>query len=431
MKNYQKKIFYCLLFISNNMLAQSWQVSIMPSCPKATSNNAVSANGNFIYTFGGIDSTKLYSGIHQQCFRFNSNTWQWQVLPDLPDTLGKIAAAANTIKDTVYIIGGYHVYANGNEASSNKVHRFNTATNTFMPDGAPIPIPIDDQVQAIWRDSLIYVVTGWSNNTTVSNVQVYNPTLNSWSVASNTPMLPNYRAFGASGAIVNDTIYYLGGAINSPNFPTAYYLRKGVINPTNPSQINWNYVNIPQGGGYRMGATVQGDYICWIGGSITTYNYNGIAYNGSGGVPNLKRAIWYNYKTGNIVIDTANFFNMDLRGVASNADNTKYIIGGMQANQAVSNSCVQLLPNNAALDIATIEQSIGLQLAPNPASEMLQIFCKKNMSNVIIYNASGQAVLNVPQRNMQHIFIGSLPKGNYFVKIDVEGFQVYKQFIKN
>ena len=43
-----------------------------------------------------------------------------------------------------------------------------------MPDGADIPKAIDDQVQAVWQDSLIYVITGWSNTTNVVDVQASN-----------------------------------------------------------------------------------------------------------------------------------------------------------------------------------------------------------------------------------------------------------------
>ncbi len=178
--------FYCCLCLlaTFQLSAQSWQMTPKAPLPEPITNNAVVegyANGvPYVYTFGGIDSTKLYSGIHLRAYRYNTQTDVWDTLPPLPDTLGKIAAGASRVKDKLYILGGYHVFANGGEASSDKVHIFDPASNRYLADGAPIPVPIDDQVQAVWRDSLIYVVTGWSDTRNVTDVQVYNPATDSW-----------------------------------------------------------------------------------------------------------------------------------------------------------------------------------------------------------------------------------------------------------
>ena len=75
----------------------------------------------------------------------------------------------------------------------------------------------------VYKDSLIYVVTGWSGSgfsgTNVANVQIYNPANDTWSVGTPVPNTNQYKAFGASGIIVEDTIYYFGGAkISGFNF---------------------------------------------------------------------------------------------------------------------------------------------------------------------------------------------------------------------
>jgi len=62
---------------------------------------------------------------------------------------GKIACSASRVDDIIYIIGGYHVAANGSEISSVKVHRYDIINNTFLSDGADIPVPIDDQSQVV------------------------------------------------------------------------------------------------------------------------------------------------------------------------------------------------------------------------------------------------------------------------------------------
>jgi|GEM_PF-5619179 len=45
--------------------------------------------------------------------------------------------------------------------------------------------------------------------------------------------------------------------------------------------------------GYRMAATSVENEAYWLGGSNNTYNYNGIAYDGSGGVPTSNQDIIY------------------------------------------------------------------------------------------------------------------------------------------
>ena len=212
-----------------NIYSQGFTSTEMAKMPMKISNNAVTQgvlNGiQYVYSFGGIDSTKNYTGINLKSFRYNVSTNSWDTIPDLPDTRGKIASGASTIDSVIYIIGGYHVSFGGNEVSSNKVHRFNINTNTYLSDATAIPIAIDDHVQAVWKDSLIYVITGWSNSGNVPNVQIYNPISDSWTVGTSTPNNNIYKSFGASGTIVGNTIYYFGGASMGGSFPIQNNLR--------------------------------------------------------------------------------------------------------------------------------------------------------------------------------------------------------------
>ncbi|PCJ89506.1 MAG: hypothetical protein COA57_01895 [Flavobacteriales bacterium] len=394
-----KKILFTLislLIICLQSNAQTWSVTELAIMPEPVTNNAVCegfVNGvPYVYSFGGLDSTKLYSGIHLRSFRYNTQTDTWEQIPDLPDTLGKIAAAANRVEDTIYIIGGYHVFANGNELSSNKVHRFDVNANVFLADGADIPIAIDDHVQAVWRDSLIFVVTGWSNTTNVANVQIYNPYSDVWTAGTSVPSNSDYKSFGASGEIIDDTIYYFGGTRIGFNFPAQNNLRKGVINPNDPTQITWSDtvldVNIK---GYRMAATTLGSDIFWFGGSDVTYNYNGIAYNGSGGVDPTNRELWYSTVTKAWDTSFAYNYPMDLRGIAE-TNQFRYIAGGMLAGQEVSNKLLQL--NYAITNTEDIFSHDIVHVYPNPTQNILNISLKNpTIGNQIkIFTAFGQLI---------------------------------------
>ena len=102
----------CLLFLgceSPDVTTQN-----LPPLPEPLTNNAVAYFENdeeySLYTFGGIDSTLEYSGIHLRSYKYNSTARSWTRLEDLPDTLGKVAASASRIGDIIYIIGGYYVF---------------------------------------------------------------------------------------------------------------------------------------------------------------------------------------------------------------------------------------------------------------------------------------------------------------------------------
>ena len=320
----------------------AWNWTVLDTMPIPISNNAV-AYGNvsgedYVFSFGGIDTTKIYSGITQRSFKYHTQTGTWSEILPLPSSLPNIAAAASTVKNKIYIIGGYHVYSNGNEVSSNEVIIYNPNTDTYEPNGASIPTPIDDHVQCVWRDSLIYVITGWSNTTNVPKVQIYNPALNTWQSGTDTPNSVDYKVFGASGTIIGDIIYYFGGAKTGGSFPATNKLRKGIIDSNNPTNIIWTLEENAPNNAYRSACVSHGNNVFWIGGSATSYNYNGIAYNGSGGVmPNSQIMRYQTYYHDWYAGNGTPYQVMDLRGAAQMSPTTWIICGGMDENQEVTN----------------------------------------------------------------------------------------------
>ncbi len=335
-------LLHSIILLAFNCQAQQWTLSPLRPMPQRVSNNAVCEgfiNGQpYVYSFAGIDSTKTLQGIHLNSWRYDLLADEWQSLPTLPDTMGKIAAAASRVHNVIYIIGGYHVASNQDEISSDKVHRFEVTTNQFLPDGQPVPVPIDDQVQAVWRDSLIYVISGWSNGSNVSDVQIYHPAQDIWIAGTPLPANESYRSFGSSGTIIGDTIFYFGGARFGFNFPAQANFRKGVIDPNDPTQISWS-VSVPNANrkGYRMAAAQIGHKALWIGGSELTYNFDGLAYSNGAGVPPAHRVVEYDTETGVWSETNPQPLPMDLRGIADLGNGTFVLLGGMLDMQTVSN----------------------------------------------------------------------------------------------
>ena len=426
-----RSLFLLPLFIfTNKIYTQTWRITEEITMPEAVTNAAitegVAGDSACVYVFGGLDSTKLYSGIHQRSYRYNTVSKKWLRLPDLPDTLGKIAAAASHVKGKIYHIGGYHVFANADEKSSNRVHRFDNQLNTYINDGKNIPTPIDDHVQTVWRDSLIYVITGWSNTGNVANVQIYDPTSDAWVSGTPTPNTNTFKSFGASGVIFKDTIFYLGGASMGSNFPAQTVLRKGILNPNNPTEISWSSQAIDRG--YRSAATIVNNQICWLGGSEVTYNYNGVAYNGSGGVSPLKRSLCYNPSNGTVSMDTSTVFPMDLRGVAVVNDSVRYLAGGMEAGQKVSKKLLRLVraPKTSSLKapfpIGTPTEQYFLKKAfdifPNPSSDTVYITKKEGLVKeylLRVYDFNGRLILSLKERDDCQFSL--LTKGFYIIEI--------------
>ncbi|KAA3632876.1 MAG: T9SS C-terminal target domain-containing protein [Bacteroidetes bacterium] len=413
--------FLILFEFSSCAQAVSWEE--MAPMPEVVSNNAVTqatvGGTPFVFSFAGIDASKDWDGIHLRSYRYDVENDLWEAIYPLPDPNGgKIAAGASTVKNKIYIIGGYHVASNYSEISSDKVHIYDPETDAYLPDGAPVPTPIDDQVQAVWRDSLIYVITGWSNTTNVSDVQIYNPATDTW--LQGTPVFENsnWKVFGGSGTIIGDTIYYSGGAKSVGNFPASAFFRKGYINPDNPAEITWEG-SIDNGAiGYRMAASDFEGKPVWFGGSDVTYNFDGIAYNGSGGVPPNERISYYDPETG-ILAPLVQYFVpvMDLRGIGKIASGEYIIAGGMKENQTVTNRTLKVTIN----EINAVE-SISfpvVTISPNPASDFISIE-KQGEFAVEISDLTGKIVLERKAVGNK-INISNLPDGEYVLSIVEKG----------
>jgi len=338
----------------------NWAWTELDTMPFRTSNNAVCeaiVNGEeFVYSFGGIDTSKHYSGIHQRSFKYTVASDTWTEIAPLSDTLGKIAKGASFVNGKIYILGGYHVLSNGNELSSDRVHIYNPLTDSYEANGAPIPIPIDDHVQAVYNDSLIFVVTGWSNTANRQEVQIYDTYLNQWQEGTPVPNDNFFKAFGASGTIIGDTIYYHGGVSGSFAFVARTFMRRGYINPNDPTDITWEQLaDAPGDAGYRSACSSAGNTAFWIGGAPTAYNYNGIAYDGSGGVDPSARILHFSlfdYQFNDEVSEP--YGVMDLRGIAKLSNNRWIICGGMDTNQVVSNRTFLL--ENPSVSVNEMDQ---------------------------------------------------------------------------
>ncbi len=418
---------YCILAIAlscNLSVMAQLTITEVGTLPEAVANNAVCegfVDGvPYLYSFAGIDSTKLYSGTHLKSYRINLETGVSESIEDLPGDQGLLGVAASRIGNIIYIVGGYTANSDGTEVSSNKVRRYDVNQNAYLDDAADLIIATDDQVQAVWRDSLLYVITGWSNSTNIRFVQIYDPQIDTWSLGTFLPNDVNYLSFGGSGAIVNDTIYYYGGARSEGSFGIQNGLRMGVINPSNPTEVEWS-ITTPDASinGYRMAGTTVGDQVHWIGGSNNTYNFDGIAYDGSGGVPPANQEIILDTETGDFTRVIHDEIPMDLRGIANVSDQVKYLAGGMLADQTVTDK-VYRLQWSLSDTHEDLRDDLSISLYPNPVSDYINIDYKSEEQQLRSYrliNGRGQIVLSDDYKQ-QPIDVRHIPTGTYYLELE-------------
>ncbi len=97
----------------------------MADMPVAVSNNAVAAIGSGdalrLFSFTGLLAGKTHRDVTQAGWTWHRGRWQSMDAPD--DMPPVLAAVAVTVGESVFLIGGYTVAADGSEHSTPAVHR--------------------------------------------------------------------------------------------------------------------------------------------------------------------------------------------------------------------------------------------------------------------------------------------------------------------
>ncbi|MFN1835072.1 Kelch repeat-containing protein [Balneola sp. MJW-20] len=313
--------------------------------PQAISNNAVAAatvdGDQFLYTFMGLQRGKSFRDVSSYAASYNVSSEVWKQIPSVPDSVGRLASTAEYVNGYIYIFGGYTVAEDGSEKSTPEVWKFDPNTNAYEQVDDML-VSVDDAVSLVYNDRYIYLVSGWNDTNSVSNVQVYDTVDDAWETA--TPY-PGPAVFGHSGGIVGNTMILSDGVElqqegDERSFIMSAGSVKGVINPEDPTDITWNRIQQHPGAArYRMAAVgieSPAPMVVFMGGTDNPYNYNGIGYNSRPSSP-LAGVFGYNINSGEWVeLGEMPSPVMDLRGVAKTGD-AYYLIGGMDAEQRVSN----------------------------------------------------------------------------------------------
>ncbi len=311
--------------------------------PAPVTNNAVAAvtvgGRGLVFSFLGLDSTRGHAGIHGRAFRYDVSRDRWSEIRG--PGRARIAATAQAVRGKIYLFGGYTVAADASEKTLANVDIYDPREEIWSL-GAPIPVPVDDATSGVWRDSLIYLVSGWHDRDNVRNVQVYDPFADRWAQA--TP-IPGPGVFGHAGAIVGNTIVFGDGVRRTsvlPRYRIHAAAYRGDIDPGDPTRIDWR--ELPPHPGpplYRAAAAPFGSRVIFAGGTSNPYNYDGIGYDGEPSRPSdavfafdAQRGVWEAWPPKPLA-------SMDHRAFAV-LGKKLFIVGGMLRDQRVT-ATLQLL----------------------------------------------------------------------------------------
>lgn len=238
-----KRISLVLVFLSafDNLSASingGWNtLATGPVISRSCVAYAKPGGAEFVYSFGGGATSALL-----EIRRYNVAGDSWAVLNASLNLEVSAGTAINFGDTAIYVFGGEN--GAGTLGSTQKLNLSNNAVTTL----AAMPVLVTDFAAVKYADSLVYVIggdDGFFNSNQVSDVQVYNVNTNTWSTATNYPIVIAKQGFGISG----NTIISAAGYSSGVTVDNAY---TGTIDPLNPANITWTAIAAyPAGPVYR------------------------------------------------------------------------------------------------------------------------------------------------------------------------------------
>ena len=356
-----RNMLYLFVFlISGFAISQEeWVITNLQPLPEPTAYNVICEasinNVKRVYSFGGTSDVFDSSSVHQRTFRYSVEGNKWDTLEHIPDSTGKLGMRASFVKNRIYITGGHTLDTVNNERLvSRKTHVFNPFLDTFEVDGANIPTPKTNHIQAVWRDSLIFVLGGADNTENSINNYFYNPAFNTWASCTSLPENDFFRSEGGAGYILGDTIFYYGGQSGTFLPSAKSFLRKGVINKNDPTEIEWSFVDDVFG--FRLYDVVASGHdktVLFFGGAKEVYNYNGENNNGDNVAGNTQ-ILHYRSSVDQSTIFDLNVFLKGINGAAKLGGGNWIVAGGIDSLGVVKDE-VFLLSN---VGLSGIEEAL-------------------------------------------------------------------------
>ncbi|MBA3471521.1 MAG: hypothetical protein H0T53_17945, partial [Herpetosiphonaceae bacterium] len=193
-----------------DLASNTWQR--LADMPEAISHAPVIVDGSTIYVLGGYvgDNPGPSSS---RVWKFNTLTNSWSAGPDLPG--GRGGAGAALLGRNLHYFGGATRSAGLFDEIDRANHYVLNLDTGIWTSAADLPNPRNHMV-AVSLNGKIYALGGQytylEESTSQGQVDVYDPTANTWSRAANLPTPKSHMP--ASTLVVDGRIMMIGGAID-------------------------------------------------------------------------------------------------------------------------------------------------------------------------------------------------------------------------
>jgi N-acetylneuraminic acid mutarotase len=342
-----KRHFPLVLLLALNGFLLAADSGVEP-LPEAVSNNAVAilkVKGQLeLFSFMGIGPKKTWDAVTNAAYELDAISGKVYSIHAVPGTAGRVGAMAVGAASHIYLMGGYVLFQGGGMAVPD-VGKYDPDHDRWFRQN-DMPVAVGDAVIGVYRDRYIYLVGGRTNGGPVTDVQMYDLDKNRWSKA--TPIAT--PVFGHAGALVDDTIVYIDGAVrnsegNSPRFVATDECWSGKISHKDPTKIEWSKLPAHPGPArFRMaaGSSEKDEMIYFSGGSDSPHGDAGIGYDGKPAEPSpVTFAYDVHTHKWETIDDNTPDPAMDLRGLLVTKQNL-VIIGGMEKGQTISARVIAL-----------------------------------------------------------------------------------------
>lgn len=388
-------IFLILTFFQFSFSQEEeWEVFNLSNLPVPLAHNTIVearvTNQNFVYSFSGVKDSLHPSNICDTIFKYNVLSDSWSSLNFNYDSLKTVGRKAVFTNNRIYLFGGYY-FDGTNQLNDERTLIFNPFQDTLELSGANMPNPVQGQVTAVWRDSLIFNIGGLLDNGNFSTkVQLYDPFFNSWEEAEELPNNDFFKSQGAGGYILEDTIYLLGG-ISGDFVPSAKdYIRKGVINPDDPLDIDWSFESSdPSAESFGANCSGFADKIFLFGGSFVGHDF--YLNDTIDSLDVIPRSQFFNYFVRLEEISTQNVdqpYNA-VYGIAKMGGGNWITTGGVDTSGVITSRTL-LLSNK---DFSSISEAVQPPVFDVIDGNDYFIVQTENTGNISVYDLSGRLVL--------------------------------------